>query len=793
MKRALFSLILTASLLANTVEAQEFKATDPKVSSPAYFDKTPPLRDMKIVAVGERDRSWKDKVIGNEHRDESHLYSNKEAVPVDHVQQHEKGTRPTEGPIYNFSGTPRIGGYTPPDPHGDVGPNHYFQMVNVSFSIYDKQGNLLYGPVDNSTLWNGFIGPWTGTNDGDPIVVYDDFADRWIATQFAVNTSNNSYWQLVAVSETSDPLGAYYRYAYEFTPLFNDYPKFSVWPDGYYSTYNMFQGGYAGNVSAVMDRDEMLVGNPDAQMIEFGPFGPQYGVKSAHLDGTTLPPTDSPNWHVNLRKYGSQALEIYKFETDWNVPANSSYTLYNTLTITPFDFFDPSVRPQLPQPNTTQLLDPLSKYLMNPLQYRNFGAYEAMVVNHTVKLGARAGVRWYEIRRDSAQASWYLYQEGTYAPNDQESRWMASIAMNAAGDIALAYSVTGDTTFPSIRYTGRSASSPLGVMDVEEVTLVEGSGYQSGLARWGDYSAMSVDPNDDSTFWYTGEYMPGSAWGTQISSFDLGPIQAPTADAGEDSEICSQEAFYAQGSATSAQSVLWVSLGDGTLINDNSLTPGYVRGNGDLAAGYFELVLTAYGYEPGMEASDTVHVDILFDTDINLGDDTLICMNYTLQLNPEYSNVDSVRWFTNGDGTYNNDTIINPLYTPGPEDIANGEVTLSVYAAAFEPCEGEAEDELIVTIDACTGIEEQQAGGLALDVYPNPSNGIFNIEVTSETQTEFILKVIDLKGQHIFSGSMNITNNTYKNAIDLSYLPRGVYYVIITNGISSSARKIIFE
>jgi hypothetical protein len=792
MKTYLLVIALAVLITPVLLVAQENKLNEPVVKTAVYFDKTPPLRDMKIVVAGARDRSWKDGIIGNKTRDESLLYANQPEVPYDLVQQKEMGTRNVSGPILNFPGVGRITLVSPPDTEGDVGPNHYFQMINLSFAIWDKQGTLLYGPVDNSTLWDGFIGAWTGTNDGDPIVLYDDYADRWVATQLAVNTTNGTHWQLIAVSETADPLGAYYRYAFQFT-LFNDYPKFSIWPDGYYSTYNMFSSVYAGNIAAVMDRDAILIGDPNAQMIQFGPFPNQYGAKSAHLDGPTLPPADAPNWVVNLVKYGTQKLEVYKFETDWNTPANSSYSLHNALTVTPFSFFDPSIRPQLPQPNSSQLLDPLSKYLMNPLYYRNFGSYETMVVNHTVKLGSRAGIRWYELRKDSGQNDWYIYQEGTYAPADDLSRWMASIAMNVNGDIALGYSVTGDTTYPQVAYTGRSAGSPLGVMDVEEFIIAEGNGSQNGTARWGDYSALSVDPVDDLTFWYTGEYMPGSVWGTRITSFDLGAILPPTAFAGDDSEICSEEAYYGQGSATSQQSVLWTSDGDGTLINQTTLTPAYIRGSQDLENGYFELVLTAYGFEPGMEASDTVHVDIIDDVVVDLGNDTLICQDETLQLNPSVINGDSLMWTTSGDGSFNIDTIQDPMYTPGPQDISDGEVTLSLYATAIAPCEGEDEDDLLVTIDACTGIDDLNTNRIALHIYPNPSTGIFNIEVSGYGEESFDLSVMNLQGQMIFTGNLNMNAGAYSNRLDLSYLPRGVYYVMIRTENSTSTKKIIFE
>jgi hypothetical protein len=335
----------------------------------------------------------------------------------------------------------------------------------------------------------------------------------------------------------------------------------------------MFANEFEGAITAVMDRDAMLIGDPNARAIMFGPFPNQYSVKSAHLDSPLPPPANSPNWMVNIQKYGQQRLEVYKFETDWQNPANSTYTLHNTLPVTPFSFFNPSIREQLPQPNSSQKLDPLSKYPMNPLQYRNFGTHEAMVINQTVKVDSVAGIRWYEIRKDAGQNDWYIYQQGTFCPDDGLSRWMGSIALNCNGDIALGYSMTGHDLYPSVAYTGRTNEAPLGVMNIEEMIVVEGTGSQNTSARWGDYSAMAIDPEDDSTFWYTGEYMPGFNWGTRIVKFDFGPIQAPTAYAGPDSTICNLEVYYGQGSASREKSVLWTTPGDGVLLKANTLTP----------------------------------------------------------------------------------------------------------------------------------------------------------------------------------------------------------------------------
>jgi len=785
-KAAVFAFFITSVAL----HGQQLNSLVPVVKTAVYSDKTPPLRDMKIVVAGSRNCSWKDGLVENRSKDESLLWENRTEVTVDVVRQKEMGTRGVKGPALSFSGIGKAES-TPPDTDGDVGPNHYFQMVNKSFAIWDKQGNLLYGPVDNSTLWDGFIGPWTGTNDGDPIFLYDDYADRWVATQFAVETNNGTNWQLIAISETADPMGSYYRYAFEFD-LYNDYPKFSIWPDGYYSTYNMFANDFEGAITAVMDRDAMLAGDPDARVIMFGPYPEQYSVKSAHLDGPVPPPANAPNWMVNIQKYDLQRMEVYRFETDWQTPANSTYTLQNSLPVTPFTFFNPSVREQLPQPNSSQKLDPLSKYPMNPLQYRNFGTHETMVINQTVKVDTVAGIRWYELRRDSGQYDWYIYQEGTYCPADGLSRWMGSIAMNGNGDIALGYSITGHMRFPSVAYTGRTAGAPLGEMNIEEILVIEGTHAQNTSARWGDYSAMAIDPVDDTTFWYTGEYMPSPKWGTRIVKFDFGPIQAPTAYAGPDSAICSLQVYQGQGFASGYQSFLWTSSGNGTLLNGNTLKPIYFKGSEDIQNGYFELTLTAHGYEPGMVTSDVVHVDIISDVSVNLGNDTLIYSYQTLQMIPQLLNADSLHWSTSGDGIFSNDAIAEPFYTPGTQDVLNGEVMLSLFAKAFAPCEGTDEDEMVVVIDSCTSINEL-SGKTRLNVYPNPTDGIINFEVSGLTEQAFTLRVMNVYGQVLFSGNLNSNDGSYTNSINLTYLPGGVYYVSIRTEKQHIIRKIVFN
>jgi PKD repeat protein len=394
------------------------------------------------------------------------------------------------------------------------------QMVNLAFAIYDKSGNLLYGPADNSTIWSGFVGSWTGTNDGDPIVLYDEQADRWMASQFAVNTSDGTQWMLVAISESPDPTGSWHRYAFEFTYM-PDYPKFGIWPDGYYLSVNQFQKSgsnyyWQGAGACVLNRDKMIAGDASAEM-QFFDLGTNYGsLLPADFDGSTPPPDGAPGYFTAVE---SGVLQIWELDVDWTNTSSSTITKLSDISVSSFSTSGFTIN----QPGTTTTLDDLADRLMYRLQYRNFGGYQAMVTNHTVNNGGgQAAVRWYELRKTGT--SWSLYQEGTYSP-DSDHRWMGSIAMNANGDIGLGYSVSSSSTYPSIRFTGRNNGDPLGQMTIDETTIFNGTSSQSGVSRWGDYSMMSVDPDNDLTFWFTTEYTSGSwNWRTRIASFDIAPI-----------------------------------------------------------------------------------------------------------------------------------------------------------------------------------------------------------------------------------------------------------------------------
>ena len=404
----------------------------------------------------------------------------------------------------------------PPDTNGAVGATQYVQWVNLSFIVFDKAtGNKLLGPVAGNTLWSGFGGGCQTNNNGDPVVIYDKLANRWVMSQFSVSTT--PYLQCVAVSQTSDATGAWYRYSFSYgNTNFDDYPKMGVWPDAYYETFDMFQNGqtYIGPDACAYDRTKMLQGLAATQQCfqQGSTVGP---LLPADLDGTTPPPTGSSNY---LLTYGTNTLNLYKFHVDWVTPANSTFTgpiVINVAAFNPLCGGGTCV----PQPGTTQQVDSLADRLMYRLAYRNFGTHESLVVSHSVVAGSSGGVRWYEIQNPSGTP--VVAQQSTYAP-DSSYRWMPSVAMDQAGDLAVGYSVSSSSVYPSIAYAGRLATDPVNTLQTE-TTVVTGTGSQTtGLSRWGDYSAMQVDPVDDCTFWYTQEYMKTNGtwnWNTRIANF----------------------------------------------------------------------------------------------------------------------------------------------------------------------------------------------------------------------------------------------------------------------------------
>ncbi len=500
--------------------------SQPVVKRAVGFRVTQPLRKMRLIPPGSVKRSFKE--VPNHFRSRNNNGN---------IQQQTLGVQNSNGTLDaskvtgSWDGVGNLFGGWPPDTDGDVGINHYFQMINLSFQIWDKQGNSLYGPADNSTLWDGFNGDWTGTNDGDPVVLYDQDADRWLASQFSFPHGSDTppFYELIAISKTSDPTGEWYQYAFEFDDHFPDYPKLGVWPDGYYMSTNGFDGNsFASAGATVFERDKMLQGDSTARMVYFEvaalPNGGEAGgMLPSDWDGVIKPPAGSPNYFTYFQddsdnNVPADRLRLWEFHVDWSNPNNSTFTLVNTLNTQAFDSNVNGIK----QPDTRTKLDNLSDRLMFRLQYRNFGTYQAMVTNHTVNVSGHAAVRWYEFRNTGS--GWSIYQQGTFSP-DADNRWMGSIALDGYGNIGLEYCVSSKTTYPSIRYTGRFNDDPLGTMTIIEGTIVAGGGSQQGISRWGDYSAIDVDPNDDATFWATNEYMPTTSysdWHTRIGAFSIG-------------------------------------------------------------------------------------------------------------------------------------------------------------------------------------------------------------------------------------------------------------------------------
>jgi hypothetical protein len=427
----------------------------------------------------------------------------------------------------------------PPDTVGGVGRTQYVQWVNSSFAVLDKAtGRHLLGPVPGNTLWKGFGGECEKRNDGDPVVNYDRQAGRWVLQQFAIS---DGYYECVAVSATDNALGRYHRYAFTYKAM-NDYPKAGVWSHSYVATYNMFSGESGPKVCA-FDRRAMLAGRPAAQQcIQLA--ASVAPVLPADVDGTRFPSMTEDVPLLGLGDVeGSPGLRVYAFHVDWAKPARtrlSDATPVHAATYNPacgelYKLASRDAAPCAPQPLPGVVgqvalvgLDVLSDRPMFRLAWRRFAdGHDAMVVTHAVDElpTAAVGLRWYELKR-TRRSGWSVRQQGSYVP-DGDSRWMASGAMDKRGGIGLGYSVSGPTlTFPSIRVTGRAASDPLGQL-AQETRVVDGFGEQvtaSNVARWGDYSAMSVDPVDDCTFWFTTEYMATFGvfdWSTRIVAFRL--------------------------------------------------------------------------------------------------------------------------------------------------------------------------------------------------------------------------------------------------------------------------------
>ncbi|MEA2574142.1 MAG: large repetitive protein [Chloroflexia bacterium] len=513
--------------------------TAPQVRTSTQFKKSE-KSDVSVPLRSIAPRRNKVTIPESEANENAPLRRRSSVLSFDTAVQQSFGPLAMPAPILNFDGEYNEYGLIPPDTNGDVGSNHYIQIVNNGFTIFNKSGVTLYGPANNNTLFVGFGGICETSNAGDPVALYDPMADRWILNWFT--GQSNPTHQCIAISSSPDPLGAWYRYDFVTSPVttaFEDYPHMGVWPDAYYMATNEF-GTTNGGGNYAFERARMLVGDPTARMLYFP--SADGGLLPSDMDGLTPPPAGSPNYFFEWLNPSPGLLNEYKFHVDWTTGTG---TFTGPIPIPVANFNYPTcgnARERcVPQPGTTAQLEVIGDQLMYRVAYRNFGSYESIVLNHTVNAtGGSPGIaapRWYELRDPNNVLGATVFQQGTFYPGDGVHRWMGSIAQDQTGDIAMGYSASSSTLFPSIRYAGRIPTDPLGTFGQGETTLFAGTGSEDfpSAPRWGDYSNISVDPVDDCTFWYTTEYFSQTGlrdWRTRIGTFKFPSCSAqPTVTA----------------------------------------------------------------------------------------------------------------------------------------------------------------------------------------------------------------------------------------------------------------------
>ena len=475
--------------------------------------------------------------------------------PLEHDPVVQTATAPTAGipPVgASFEGlndSQACNGCIPPDPNGAVGPNHYVQMVNSHFAIYDKSGNLLSGPKAINTLWSVVPNTTCAThNNGDPIVIYDQLADRWLLSQFTVQSGSENYAECIAISQTPDPTGAYWLYQFdESADTFHDYPHLGIWPDGYYMTTNLFPNSAllfsTGAGAWAFERQKMLLGQP-ARYVFFDETGLSTGCVGGadctyipggqlptSLEGKNLPPAGMPDYFIEVDNTNTpntppatglhDEMHLWKFHVDWNNPANSTFGTGSSAPAAkpgfsgqyagnagqpdfiipiadyvpvPCQFASgPTCIPEKVTPGQPEeFLEALGDRLMYRVTYRNFGDHESLLVSHTAEVDSnnpqgtlRSGVRWYELRSVSSTPA--VYQQSTYAPLDPTNplwRWLGSAAMDHVGDIAAGFSTSGPNDFVSLHYAGRLAGDPLNELTQGENIMFEGNGIEVAVPNY---------------------------------------------------------------------------------------------------------------------------------------------------------------------------------------------------------------------------------------------------------------------------------------------------------------------
>jgi len=498
-----------------------------EVAGPAFIDsasviKTGALSKSRLIRDFE-----KPKLYNPRNRGINKVVPGKGLPKVkDPALQSKMGDIPVKAPIFSFDGA--VSRSTPSDPTGAVGKNHYVNAWNSAFAIWDKEGNEILPPSSLESIGGAF----DNEADGDPIVFYDEAADRFILMQFSAEIGSGSSSPpalLFAVSQGPDPLNSgWYTYRFDLESL-PDYPKISLWNDGYYITTNKDALEPQGKeIVYVLERDRMLQGEDNVRILGFPLPGIQnngfYSPAGFSVMGGDLPPPgNAPIIYLQDDEWvgvNQDHLKLWLIDLNWDNVGSSTISESQEITdgVSPFTAtFDGGGFKNLAQPGDTPEIDALQGAMMYMTQYRRFDTHNSVVMNFVVDVeptaAKHAGIRWYELRQQTDGGSWSVYQEGTYAP-DNSDRFSGSIGIDVRGNIAMGYTVVNDNpanpVFPSIRYTGRFVNDQLGLMTIQEESIVEGESPQPRPeGRYGDYAHLSIDPVDDLTFWHNAEYFVG--------------------------------------------------------------------------------------------------------------------------------------------------------------------------------------------------------------------------------------------------------------------------------------------
>lgn len=716
-------LLIFAVIVCSSGFAQE---TFPPVviSQGTFIGETIPLRDAPIVQLLDEETT-EVTVINQQFIGTTIEPTGGSPDGYDPLVQTEAPFYQSRNLIENFQGASIAEGQAlPPDPSGAVGPNHYVHAVNLVVKIFDKSGTLLTGP----TNLGSFLG--NGSSNGDPIVMYDQLADRFFVSQFQI--SNDAL--IIGMSTTADPTGTYNVYSF---PLdaFPDYPHYNIWPDAYYMTANKFQG----NTTYALDRVAMLAGAPSPAIVGFNLPGvvrnpnTVFSPEPANLVGTTLPPAGAPGYIIYLQDdawpgISDDHLKIWEIDIDF--AGTSTVSAPDIIPIADFDsFFRPFGSGDFDQPSTNQRVDGASGVISYMANYRVFPGHNSFVINFNSDIGGPNGlkqgaIRWVELR-NTGTGAFSVFQEGTWSIDDGVSRFMGSNSIDANGNIALAYSVSSSALNVGMRYTGRLDGDPLGVMTFPETSIIEGGSRQSNTNRFGDYAQMTMDPNG-STFWHTSQYFATiNSWRTRIASFELEPLL--TTDVGAYSITAPNAAPYT--------------------------------------------------------ATETVTVDIYnFGSSSQTGFDVELYLDGNLEATESFTG--SIAASSSGSHTFAQTL---DMSTPGTTYTVEVITALGGdMLATNDAVSKEFRDDQL-------GIDDNSLGQEGLLIYPLQDRMYEVFYSTNNDFGNMSYKVFDILGKEYAAGSLQSQSNGYKAAFNMSAAATGVYVVKISNGGESVSKQILIR